>query len=127
MCQTVQFPSSILCLAISPCESMIALGGINQKLLIYKRAKGRIISASAKQLKYHAHNVVSVKFWPDSALLISGSWDGKVVIWDTSLCEVKQILSLHLPPLPQYVFPMQVKKCPKSDTKSYHHIYPLYL
>ena len=108
MCQTVQFPSSPLCLAISPTESKIAMGGINQKLCIYERANERIDKMSVKELKHHAHNVVVIKFWPDSSLCLSGSWDGKVVIWDTFSCVVKQILTLDLPPLPQYVFPTQV-------------------
>ena len=108
MCQTVQFPSSPLCLDISPIETMVAIGGINQKLCIYERNNERINSKSARQLKHHAHNVVAVKFWPDGSLCLSGSWDGKVVIWDTKLCVVKQMLTVNLPPLPQYVFPTQV-------------------
>lgn len=38
-----------------------------------------------------------------------GSWDGKIILWDTHTGNVKQLLSLQLPPLPQYVFAIQVR------------------
>ena len=49
-------------------------GGLNQKLSIYRRdpSKNRIIPTSVKHLKYHAHNISTLKFYPDGALLVSG-------------------------------------------------------
>ena len=61
-----------------------------------------------KHLKQHAHNISTLKFYPDGSLLVSGSWDGKVIIWDSFYGQVKQVLSVIRPPLPLYVFPIQI-------------------
>ena len=85
-------------------------GGLNQKLSIFRRdsQKNRIITTSVRHLKHHAHNISTLKFYPDGSLLVSGSWDGKVIIWDTFHGTIKQLLSVMRPPLPLYVFPIQV-------------------
>ena len=56
----------------------------------------------------HLSNIVGCKFSPDSALLITASWDTKVNIWDSISGELKRSL-LHVVPPPQLVFSPHIR------------------
>ena len=67
----------------------------------------KISTTNKKALKGHLHNVTTLKFWPDGALLLSGSVDCRMILWDPYTFEKKQTFSL-LFPLQNYVFDMEV-------------------
>ena len=56
----------------------------------------------------HLSNIVGCKFSPDSALLVTASWDTKVNIWDCHSGELKRSLC-HIVPPPQLVFSPNIR------------------
>ena len=58
--------------------------------------------------KGHLSNIVGCKFSPDSALLVTASWDTKVNIWDSNSGQLKQSLCHVIPP-PQLVFSPHIR------------------
>ena len=108
MSQTLKFPCGLHCLAWSPNGKMVALAGASQKIYVHhKKVGGSILHPAVKQLSGHLHNIVSLNFFPDNAILISASLDGRLLMWDPVTGEIKQMISMHFP-LASYVFPSQV-------------------
>lgn len=78
MSQTVTVPCPVYCLAWSPNGKLVAFGGSSQKIYVHHKELGKLIKSPAvKQLSGHLHNIISLKFFPDNAILVSASWDGK--------------------------------------------------
>jgi WD40 repeat protein len=107
MSQTISFPSAMHCCAWSSQGGLTAFGGASRKVYIHRKVNHKISKEMVLKLSGHLHNVVSLKFWPDGALLVSASWDARIHIWDSYTGQLKQILSFYHP-LPQLLFPSQV-------------------
>lgn len=77
MSQTVSFPFPVCALAWSPHGSLVACAGSSQKIYLYEKELGGLIKTSAyKHLIGHLHNIISLRFFPDNAILVSASLDG---------------------------------------------------
>ncbi len=51
-----------------------------KEILLWSAQKHEIV----RTFKGHEDTVTSLAFTPDSKLLALGSWDGSIVLWDTS-------------------------------------------
>ena len=108
MSQTINFTHPILCSAWSSNGKMVAFAGTSQKIAVHQKVIGGVIKNPAVQsLTGHLHNIVSLKFMPDDALLVSASLDGRIHLWDPLEGSIKQKMSMHYP-LPNYIFPSEV-------------------
>ena len=138
MAQSISHNQPLWCCDYSPDGSMVAAAGTGKCIFIYDtgpppkdmelklRIQGKYCIFGAKQdvfslrevcyrayasfLKFvgHLSNIVGCKFSPDSALLITASWDTKVNIWDSISGELKRSL-LHVVPPPQLVFSPHIR------------------
>ena len=108
MSQTINLTHPVLCSAWSSNGKLVAFGGTSQKIAVHRKVIGGAIKNPAvRSLTGHLHNIVSLKFMPDDAILVSASLDGRIKLWDPLDGSVKQIMSMHYP-LPNYVFPSEV-------------------
>ena len=73
----------------------------------YRKEQNESLLAPYKDLIGHHHNITCVKFWPDGSLLLSGSVDSILILWNPYTGEKKQTFSYY-PTIPKYIFNMQV-------------------
>ncbi|XP_072963457.1 pre-mRNA-processing factor 19 isoform X2 [Typha angustifolia] len=80
----------ILSVDIHPSKDIIATGGIDTNAVLFDRSSGQILST----LTGHSKKITSVKFVPRDELLITGSGDKTVRVWQAS--EDGNYSSIHI-------------------------------
>lgn len=76
--------------ALSPSGATIAVGAGDQSVFLWDMSAPR---STARILRGHTSNVVSLAFSPDGTTLATGSWDGTVRLWDARSGETRGVLS----------------------------------
>jgi WD40 repeat protein len=69
---------SAFSLGWSPDESVLAIGGANHRIFLWRPGE----TNAPKDLAGHGAEVVALNWSPDGRLLLSGSWDGTARLWD---------------------------------------------
>lgn len=72
--------TGILSIDIHQSKDIIATGGVDTNAILFDRPSGQIISTLAG----HSKKVTSVKFVPDNDLLVTGSGDKTVRVWQAT-------------------------------------------
>jgi WD40 repeat protein len=81
---------AVIALAISPCKTKIASGGVGQEIFLWSLSECIETGQEPIVLGRHDGEICSLSFSPDATLLVSGGRDNAVRVWD--IAEKKQIL-----------------------------------
>ncbi|MFA6504928.1 MAG: caspase family protein [Treponemataceae bacterium] len=82
---------SILSLAVSPDDTMVASGSRDRTIKLWELETGKLI----KTLSGHGDEVISLAFSRDGRLIASGSGDKMIRIWDVATGNTLHILKGH--------------------------------
>jgi len=83
--------SIVLSVAFSPDGTRIASGSVDNTVIIWNAATGRVITT----LHGHTHGVTGVAYSPDGKRLASASLDSTVILWNAETGEATFTLSGH--------------------------------
>ncbi|CAG8574537.1 11662_t:CDS:10 [Paraglomus brasilianum] len=99
---TFVFPTIITCLAMDPAERMFFAGGGDNTIYqvnLYRKGEERDIGDGGLVFRGHNAPLSTLSLSFDSSLLVSGSEDGCVNIWDTSSRQLVKRLAQHKGPI----------------------------
>ena len=71
---------SAFSLGWSPDESVLAVGGANHRIFLWRPGE----TNAPRELAGHGAEVVALNWSPDGELLLSGSWDGTTRLWNVA-------------------------------------------
>jgi pre-rRNA-processing protein IPI3 len=77
--QKLLVPERPQCVSISPCETYLAMGSENGRLLVWELSSGTLLTA----IDAHYQAITCVEFSQDSAFVITGSSDSRILVWNT--------------------------------------------
>ena len=84
-------PSSVLAVAWSRERDLLAMGGADGIIRLYRASDGRLLST----LEGHKNSVSSVAFDPEGGMLASGSYDHTVKLWEAPSGKLLRTLEGH--------------------------------
>lgn len=95
--QKILLPERPRCIAVSPCGTYLAMGSEQGRLLIWELSSGSLLVA----IDAHYQEISSLGFSQDSAYVITGSSDSRVLVWsmldfvdtETNFDEIKPVHS----------------------------------
>lgn len=99
MSVTASHSQALWCCDHSPSGKFVAVAGTCRSVFIYLSGTKTL----HLKLRGHMSNVVSCKFTPDDAVLLTASWDTRVHMWDTQGGNLLQTV-FHVLPEPRVVF-----------------------
>jgi len=108
MFQSIPHNQPLWCCDYSPSGNLVAAAGTGKCIFIYDAGLHSGNMELRLRIQGHLSNIVGCKFSPDSALLVTASWDTKVNIWDSHSGELKRSLC-HIVPPPQLVFSPNIR------------------
>src|SRR6185369_2322876 len=89
---SLPYQKGILWLTFSPDGRLLAVANLDGGIHLLEFPSGRVVT----ELKGHAMGCSRALFFPDGKTLVTGSWDGKIKLWDCNTYQ--ELITLPLPP-----------------------------